>query len=91
MKTIERYIKTINTAEWACLISCFTLVTAGAAEEAAGSSDSDQQNTFGSDPRDPSNFIQDIERRRAQRDSLFPSVSTEVGSRHLESRKGLTV
>ena len=50
------------------------MVTAGAEEEAARSGGDGQANTFGSDPRDPSNMIQDIEQRRTQRDSLW-SVS----------------
>ena len=31
-----------------------------------------QDGTFGSDPRDPSNFIPHIEERRAKKDSLLP-------------------
>ena len=62
----------INAAASVCLLSCFTMVTAGVAEEAARSSGGGHEDNFGSDPRDPSNMIQDIERRRTQRDSLWP-------------------
>jgi porin len=65
-------MKTINITEWACLLSCFTLATAGTAEEATGSGGDGQENTFSSDPRDPSNFMEHIEQRKTQRDSLLP-------------------
>jgi hypothetical protein len=55
-----------------CLLSFFTTGAANAEEDGAGSGRSSQGSTFGSDPRDPSNFLQDIEQRRAQRDSLLP-------------------
>ncbi len=54
------------------LLSSLTTRSASADDEGAGSSGGGQTNTFGSDPRDPSNFLQDVEQRRAQRDSLFP-------------------
>ena len=65
-------MKTINITASVYLLSCFTMVTAGPEEGATGSSGGDHEGNFGSDPRDPSNFLQDIEQRRAQRDSLFP-------------------
>jgi porin len=59
-----------------CLLGFLTASTASAEDDRADSGNSGQgdtqQNTFGSDPQDPSNFLHVVEKRRAQRDSLFP-------------------
>ena len=53
------------------LLSCFKMATAIAGEQGAGSSGSRPGSAITDDPVDPSNALNEIEERRAQRDSLF--------------------
>jgi hypothetical protein len=45
---------------------------AAAVEQGAGSGGGGSRPTFGSDPEDPGNLLNEVQERRAQRDSLFP-------------------
>jgi porin len=53
------------------LLGCFTMATATADEQEAGSSGSRSGSAISSDPVDPSNFQKHIQERNAQRDSFF--------------------
>ncbi len=66
---MKLFIVTLVT--WFGLLSGFTVATANAEEQGAGSSGDGSQSSFSSDPEDLENLLNGIEERRAQRESLF--------------------
>jgi hypothetical protein len=57
---------------WFGLLGGFSMPAAAAVEQEAGSGGGGPLSSFGSNPEDPQYLLNEIQERRAQRDSLFP-------------------
>ena len=70
----EGFMRLLIVVMVTCLsmLSCFTMGTAIANEQGAGSSSDGSPTSFGSAPEDPGQMLNEIQERRAQRESLFP-------------------
>ena len=65
-------VPVVVLATCAVLLNGFAISTAAAAEPGAGSSGGGYGSSFGGDPEDPGNFLNDLQERRAQHDSVLP-------------------